>query len=90
MYPVIPFGATGYFGDWMPLTVAFAEPGLAKSKSESHGIIAQGGAYENHRPRTLSTKLTAADLASETVMVQQSGKRSLRCCGLSDSTCGIR
>jgi tyrosyl-tRNA synthetase len=63
-------------GDGLPLADAFAESGLAKSKSEARRTIAQGGAYVNNRPRTdVETRLTAADLASETVMVLRSGKK---------------
>jgi tyrosyl-tRNA synthetase len=63
-------------GDGLPLADAFAEAGLAKSKSEARRTIAQGGAYVNNRPRTdVDTRLTSADLASETVMVLRSGKK---------------
>ena len=52
------------------------EAGLAKSKSDARRTIEQGGAYVNNRPRTdVNTKLTPADLASETVMVLRSGKK---------------
>jgi len=63
-------------GDGLPLVDAFVEAGLAKSKSEARRTIAQGGAYVNNRPRTdVETKLSASDLASETVMVLRSGKK---------------
>src|SRR6185312_8650577 len=63
-------------GDGLPLADALAEAGLAKSKSEARRTIAQGGAYVNNRPRAdVETKLTAADLASETVLVLRSGKK---------------
>jgi tyrosyl-tRNA synthetase len=63
-------------GDGLPLADAFVESGLAKSKSEARRTIAQGGAYVNNRPRNdVETKLTPADLASETVMVLRSGKK---------------
>lgn len=62
--------------DGLPLADALAASGLAKSKSEARRTIAQGGAYVNNRPRTdVEAKLTAADLASETVMVLRSGKK---------------
>jgi tyrosyl-tRNA synthetase len=58
------------------LADAFAEAGLAKSKSEARRTIAQGGAYVNNRPRNdVETKLTAADMASESVIVLRSGKK---------------
>jgi tyrosyl-tRNA synthetase len=63
-------------GDGFPLTDALVEAGLAKSKSEARRTVEQGGAYINNKPRTdVNTKLTAADLASETVMVVRSGKK---------------
>jgi tyrosyl-tRNA synthetase len=62
--------------DGLPLADAFAESGLAKSKSEARRTIAQGGAYVNNRPRSdVETRLHPADLASETVMVLRSGKK---------------
>jgi tyrosyl-tRNA synthetase len=64
------------FGEGLPLVDAFVEAGLAKSKSEARRTIAQGGAYVNNRPRPdVEAKLTASDLASETVMVLRSGRR---------------
>ncbi|MGI8981394.1 MAG: tyrosine--tRNA ligase [Pirellulaceae bacterium] len=63
-------------GDGLLLVDALLEAGLAKSKSEARRTIEQGGAYINNRVRTdVNTKLTAADLASETVMVVRSGKK---------------
>jgi tyrosyl-tRNA synthetase len=63
-------------GDGLPLADAFALAGLAKSKSEARRTIAQGGAYVNNRPQTdVEAKLSAADLASETVLVLRSGKK---------------
>src|SRR5262249_30200061 len=63
-------------GDGLPLADALALAGLAKSKSEARRTIAQGGAYVNNRPKTdVETKLTASDLASETVVVLRSGKK---------------
>ena len=50
--------------------------GLAKSKGEARRTVAQGGAYvNNRRVDDVERKLTAADLASETVMVLRSGKK---------------
>lgn len=63
-------------GEGLPLADALIEAGLAKSKSDARRTIEQGGAYINNRPRTdVNTKLTPADLASETVMVVRSGKK---------------
>jgi len=63
-------------GEGLPLVDAFVETGLAKSKGEARRTIEQGGAYVNNRPRAdVNTKLTTADLASETVLVLRSGKK---------------
>jgi tyrosyl-tRNA synthetase len=63
-------------GEGLSLVDALVESGLAKSKSEARRTIEQGGAYVNNRPRSdVNTKLIAADLASETVMVLRSGKK---------------
>jgi len=63
-------------GEGLPLVDALVETGLAKSKSEARRTIEQGGAYVNNRPRSdVSTRLTAADLASESVIVLRSGKK---------------
>ncbi len=63
-------------GDGLPLVDALVESGLAKSKSEARRTIDQGGAYVNNRPRSdVNTRLTAADLASESVIVLRSGKK---------------
>jgi tyrosyl-tRNA synthetase len=63
-------------GDGLPLVDAFVEAGLAKSKGEARRAIEQGGVYVNNRRRDgVDTRLTSADLASETVMVLRSGKK---------------
>jgi tyrosyl-tRNA synthetase len=63
-------------GDGLPLVDALVEAGLAKSKGEARRTIEQGGAYVNNRPRDdVNTKLTATDLASESVLVLRSGKK---------------
>jgi tyrosyl-tRNA synthetase len=63
-------------GEGLPLVDALVETGLAKSKGEARRTIEQGGAYVNNRPRTdANTKLTAADLPSETTLVLRSGKK---------------
>ena len=63
-------------GDGLALVDALVESGLAKSKSEARRTIEQGGAYVNNRPRgDVNTRLTANDLASESVIVLRSGKK---------------
>lgn len=56
---------------------AFVTAGLAKSKGDARRTITQGGGYVNNR-RIASTDVTLspADLASETVLVLRSGKKS--------------
>jgi tyrosyl-tRNA synthetase len=64
-------------GDGLPLVDALVEAGLAKSKGDARRTIEQGGAYVNNKRRDGSdTKLTTADLASETVMVLRQGKKN--------------
>jgi tyrosyl-tRNA synthetase len=56
---------------------ALCEAGLAKSKNEARRIVTQGGAYvNNRRMEGIETKLTAAHLAGESVMVLRSGKKN--------------
>lgn len=63
-------------GEGLNLVEAFAESPLAKSRSEARRTVEQGGAYvNNRRMNDLTTQLTAADLASETVIVLRSGKK---------------
>ncbi len=63
-------------GEGLNIIDAFAVAGLAKSKGEARRTIAQGGAYvNNRRVEGIDRQLTAADLASETVMVLRSGKK---------------
>lgn len=63
-------------GEGLGILDAFCEAGLAKSKGEARRVVEQGGAYVNNRRRDgHDTRLTAADLASETVMVLRSGKK---------------
>jgi tyrosyl-tRNA synthetase len=55
---------------------ALVESGLAKSKSDARRFIEQRGAYINNVVREgVETKLSLADLASETVMVVRQGKK---------------
>ncbi len=63
--------------DGLPLIDALVESGLSKSKGDARRTIQQGGAYVNNRRiGDLEAKLTAKDLASETVLVLRSGKKS--------------
>ncbi|HEY4313258.1 MAG TPA: tyrosine--tRNA ligase [Pirellulales bacterium] len=56
---------------------AFVAAGLAKSKGEARRTITQGGGYANNRRiASADATLTPADLASETVLVLRSGKKS--------------
>jgi len=49
---------------------------LAPSKAEARRTIVQGGIYVNNKPvGDVDAKLTAADLASETILVLRSGKK---------------
>ncbi|MEX0642790.1 MAG: tyrosine--tRNA ligase [Pirellulales bacterium] len=64
-------------GCGLPVVDALAAAGLAKSKSDARRAIEQGGAYANNRRiASVDTRLTTADLASETVMVLRSGKKN--------------
>ena len=60
----------------LPIIDALCEAGLATSKGEARRTLTQGGAYVNNR-RVTSTDaaLTAADLASESVVVLRTGKK---------------
>lgn len=63
-------------GDGLPLIDALVEAELAKSKGDARRTIEQGGAYVNNRRRDgLESRLTTADLASETILVLRSGKK---------------
>jgi tyrosyl-tRNA synthetase len=64
-------------GEGLPLIDALVESGLSKSKGDARRTIQQGGAYVNNRRMSdLEARLTTAELASETVMVLRSGKKS--------------
>jgi len=64
-------------GEGLPLIDALVESGLSKSKGDARRTIQQGGAYVNNRRiGEIEAKLTVANLASETVMVLRSGKKS--------------
>ncbi len=61
----------------LALIDALCAAGLAKSKGEARRTIQQGGAYvNNRRVSDVENRLTAADLASETVLVLRSGKKN--------------
>ena len=63
-------------GDGLNIIDALVEAGLAKTKGEARRTISQGGAYvNNRRVDSIDRNLTAADLASETVMVLRCGKK---------------
>jgi len=63
-------------GEGLNIVDALVAAGLAKSKSDARRTVQQGGAYvNNRRVEQIDTQLTAADLASESVMVLRSGKK---------------
>jgi tyrosyl-tRNA synthetase len=60
----------------LPILDALCEAGLTASKGEARRTVSQGGAYiNNRRVDDIDRKLTADDLASETVVVLRSGKK---------------
>ncbi|MCL2306421.1 MAG: tyrosine--tRNA ligase [Planctomycetaceae bacterium] len=60
----------------LPLIDAVYCAKLATSKAEARRTIQQGGIYVNNKPVSdVDTKLTVADLASETILVLRSGKK---------------
>ena len=61
----------------LPLVEALVRAKLAGSKGDARRTVQQGGAYVNNRPEgDLDRKLSLADLASETMIVLRSGKKS--------------
>src|SRR4051812_849203 len=61
----------------LPIVDALAAAGLEKRKGDARRTTQQGGAYVNNRRiDSVDARLTAADLASETVMVLRSGKKN--------------
>jgi tyrosyl-tRNA synthetase len=61
----------------LPVIDALVSAGLAKTKSDARRAVQQGGAYvNNRRVAAVESRLTTADLASETVMVLRSGKKN--------------
>ena len=64
-------------GEGLPVIDALFEAGLAKSKGEARRIITQGGAYvNNRRVDSIETRFGPSDLASESILVLRSGKKS--------------
>jgi tyrosyl-tRNA synthetase len=64
-------------GGGLSIVDALVAAGLAKSKGDARRTAQQGGAYvNNRRVESAETRLTPADLASETVMVLRSGKKN--------------
>jgi tyrosyl-tRNA synthetase len=64
-------------GGGLSIIDAFVAAGLAKTKSDARRFVQQGGAYVNNRRiENVDTRLTPADLASETVIVLRSGKKN--------------
>jgi tyrosyl-tRNA synthetase len=64
-------------GEGLPIADALVESGLAKSKGEARRTLAQGGAYvNNRRVENPELKLGLEALASETVLVLRTGKKS--------------
>jgi tyrosyl-tRNA synthetase len=61
----------------LPIIDALVAAGLAKSKGDARRTTQQGGAYVNNRRiESVDARVTATDLASETVMVLRSGKKN--------------
>lgn len=64
-------------GEGLAIVDALAEAGLSKTKAEARRTVEQGGAYvNNRRVEGIQRRLTAADLASETVLVLRAGKKN--------------
>jgi tyrosyl-tRNA synthetase len=63
-------------GSGVNVVEALVEAGLAKSKGEARRAVEQGGAYVNNRRiESIDSGLTAAHLASSSVMVLRSGRK---------------
>jgi tyrosyl-tRNA synthetase len=64
-------------GDGLPIIDALVAAKLARSKGDARRTVEQGGAYvNNRRVAGIDVRLSAADLASETVLVLRSGKKN--------------
>jgi len=63
-------------GEGLGIIDAMVAAGLAKNNSVARRTVQQGGAYvNNRRVEDIDTRLTPADLASETIMVLRAGKK---------------
>ena len=63
-------------GEGVGLIDALSTAGLVQSKGEARRVIQEGGAYINNRRCTdIAARLTATDLASETMVVLRRGKK---------------
>ena len=63
-------------GEGLGLIDAFVTAGLASSKGEARRTLRQGGVYvNNRRAENDQQRLTAADLAGQTVIVLRSGRK---------------
>jgi tyrosyl-tRNA synthetase len=72
-------------GEGLGLIEALVLADLARSNGEARRTIEQGGAYVNNRRRTeVADRLTAADLAGESVMVLRAGKKRYALLRLAD------
>ena len=71
----------------LSLIDALCRTALAPSKAEARRTIQQGGVYVNNKPvGDVDKKLTAADLASETILILRSGKKRYALVRFSSST----
>ncbi|MEX2168231.1 MAG: tyrosine--tRNA ligase [Pirellulales bacterium] len=74
--PSVELPRSRFTGEGLNIVGALVESGLAKSKGEARRTVQQGGAYvNNRRVDDPERQLTAADLASETVVVLRSGRK---------------
>jgi tyrosyl-tRNA synthetase len=61
----------------LSLIDALCEAGLAKSKGDARRAISEGGSYvNNRRAENIEARLSAADLASESIIVLRKGKKN--------------
>lgn len=61
----------------LSLVDALVACGLAKTKSEARRLIGQGGAYvNNRRVAEIDKRLTAADLASPSIIILRTGRKN--------------
>ncbi|MFT5522822.1 MAG: tyrosyl-tRNA synthetase [Pirellulaceae bacterium] len=80
IFPEVPCGEetrSALAGEGVSLIDALVATGQCKSKGEARKAIQQGGVYvNNHRREDIDTKLSPADLASETIIVLRRGKKN--------------